>query len=84
MCGRDIDSQRQTGRDNGNIIDRQPMGLPAWIANRADKERTRCITWAKTSESVPIVAKGVQHVFFFFFGGGGGGGTEEGHPGRLF
>ena len=26
------------------------------------KERSRYITWAKTSESVPIVAKGVRHV----------------------
>ena len=26
------------------------------------KERTRYIAWAKTSESMPILAKGVRHV----------------------
>ena len=26
------------------------------------KERTRYITWAKTSEPVPIIAKGVRHI----------------------
>ena len=36
--------------------------ITASLVNTTDYGEGRYITWAKTSESVPIVAKGVRHV----------------------